>query len=44
MWRCSSRETFSMPALNPGMVPALTKKSSMKCCVGWAIVASMTMW
>ena len=22
MWRCSSRETFSMPSENPGIVPA----------------------
>ena len=25
MWRCSSRETFVIPALKPGIVPALVK-------------------
>ena len=34
MWRCSSRETFFIPALKPGIVPSLVKKSSMKCWPG----------
>ena len=25
MWRCSSRETFSIPSLKPGIVPDLAK-------------------
>ncbi len=25
MWRCSSRETFAIPSLKPGIVPALAK-------------------
>ncbi len=33
-----------MPALKPGIVPALAKKSSMKCWPGWAMAASITMW
>ena len=44
MWRCSSRETCSIPALNPGIVPSRTKKSSMKCCPGWAMLASTIRW
>jgi hypothetical protein len=37
-------ETFSIPKLNPGIEPAFAKKSSMKCCAGCAIEASMIMW
>jgi hypothetical protein len=44
MWRCSSRETLTIPELKPGIDSSLEKKSSMKCWPGWARLPSTIRW